>query len=168
MTHTCRFCPSKFKSEGPWEKHMAVCKLKKSTEIPTNRELTHAVIYLMGRVDKLEADARLRVDSPLARFPAECPVPALQAPDLHILVGSGLAAMLERHAWPVRAVEKKVYALADGEWAVAAPAQIDVLLGSIKHQLAVFLDADDENFDENAGKLYGLKPADLRAAILKN
>ena len=167
MMHTCRYCPSKFAREGAWEKHTAICKLKKSTEPASNRELAHAVIYLMGRVEKLEADARMRVDSPLAKLSTDCPMPSLKAADLHILTDYGLEDMLQRHEWPLRAVEKKVYSLNDGEWGAAAPAHIDGVLGSIKHQLEGFLNSEDDDYGEKVAKLYCLKPGDLKAALLK-
>jgi hypothetical protein len=164
--HVCRYCPAKFAREGAWEKHTALCKLKKSSEPPSTRELTHAVVYLMGRVEKLEADARMRADTPLAKL-GECAMPTLGAADLREFTDAGLQAMLERHEWPVRAVEKKVYSLADGEWSLAAPAHIEALLGSIKHQLEAFLNSEDDDYGETVAKLYCLEPSNLRAALLK-
>jgi hypothetical protein len=158
------------------ERHIALCKTKKSDTTLTLAEMSHAIRNIFQRMDAQDKLIQKSRGGKHA-FPAECAKPLLGDDDLRVFLADGIDALVAGHQWPLFVAQKTAYVF-DKEWREATQEDVRAVVVHITGALTAAFDRlversgwlnDDPHgrHMQTSATVYGLTSVQVKASLMK-
>ena len=175
MLRRCEHCTAVLSKDA--NRHVALCKTKKTQDALTVQQLTDVVKYLLEKVEAQER-ALQQLKGTKHEFPPFCEFPTLEDADLQLLLKDGVDAFVAKHDWPLHVWQKKPYVPAAEEWREATPEDVASVVSSIQTFVHAAFEAhvvrmgwrDDDphgRYPDASLVVFGLSAAAIKASLMK-
>ena len=175
MLRKCEHCFVNLLKDA--NRHVALCKMKKTQESLSLQQVTDVLKYL---VEKVEAQDRIlqQLKGVKHEFPPFREFPMLEDADLQVLLNEGVDVFVAKHDWPLHVWQKRAYVPDDEEWREATAEDVASVTSGIqsfvhaafeKHVVRMGWRDDDPHgrYPEASIVVFGLSAAAIKASLMK-
>jgi hypothetical protein len=175
MLRVCEHCFATLIKDA--NRHVALCKMKKTAESLTLLQVTDVLRHLLEKVEAQERTIQ-QLKGVKHEFPPAREFPELEDADLHLLLKEGVDAFVAKHDWPLHVWQKKPYVPDGEEWREATTDDVAAVVAGIQRFVQQAFDQhvarmgwlDDDphgRYPEACLVVYALTAPTIKASLMK-